>query len=120
MQGGSKRLVCRNSTWKSFSLRYEYISTSGAHLFRGFALIQDDAVSQVSCHDEVVLHNERCFLAVHDEPLNALHSTGHSEHRPGRYAYKGIFTSMHAASGEGSLAATNLQQWDLNSLSLVF
>lgn len=58
-------------------------SASGgrAHLLRRFALVQDDAVCQVRRHNEVMLHDEGCFLAVHDEPLNALrrHITSSAE-----------------------------------------
>mmetsp|Transcript_18269 Transcript_18269/g.35312 ORF Transcript_18269/g.35312 Transcript_18269/m.35312 type:complete len:219 (+) Transcript_18269:103-759(+) len=39
---------------------------------RGGALVHNDAVRQVRRHDEIVLHNERRLLRVHDEPLDGL------------------------------------------------
>ena len=45
---------------------------NGAHLHRRLPFVDDDPVCQVCCHNEVVLHNECCLLAAHDEPLDHL------------------------------------------------
>ena len=38
----------------------------------GFTIIDNDPVCQVRGHDEVVLHNERRLLGMHDEALDHL------------------------------------------------
>lgn len=45
---------------------------TGIGLLGGRALIDDDAVGQVRRHDEIVLHDKRCLLRMHDEPLDHL------------------------------------------------
>ena len=38
----------------------------------GLTVVDNDAICQIGCHDEVMLYYERSLLGVHDEPLDDL------------------------------------------------
>ena len=48
------------------------LGSSCSRADRGLALIHNDSVCKVGCHNEVMLHNESCLLGVHDVPLDNL------------------------------------------------
>ena len=48
-----------------------------------YTLEDNDTISQVSGHDEIVFYDKTCLLAVHDEPLDSLRGSDTSTVREG-------------------------------------
>jgi len=78
------------------------LARDGRH--RGLAIVDDDAVGQVGGHDEVVLHNERRLLGVHDEALDHLQVTESVE----RVRVRGKHKRHHTLSGRFCVYAARL------------
>ena len=58
----------------------------------GLTIVHNDSVCKVCGHDEIVLYNECCLLAVHDEALDDLQCTTKNNLRP--TVYEGTFTKL--------------------------
>ena len=69
----TEQLVARGTTATGGTCQQALRGARGGPL-GGLAFVDDDAVGQVRRHDEIVLHDERSLLGVHDEALDHLHA----------------------------------------------